>query len=55
MLWFKSLQKYSMTGVNNVEELLKDTDLELIPKIVEKIVLSKIDGMHTNYSTYIHM
>lgn len=52
MLWFKSMQKYSMIGVHNLEELLKNTDLELIPKIVEKVVLNKIDGMFTN-SIYI--
>lgn len=43
MLWFKSMRKYSMKGVNNVEQLSKDVDLELIPKIIEKIVLDKID------------
>lgn len=37
------MRKYSMKGVNNVEQLSKDVDLELIPKIIEKIVLDKID------------
>lgn len=43
MSWFKNMQKYSMKGINNMEQLTKDVDLELIPKIIEKIVLDKID------------
>lgn len=43
MSWFKTMQKYSMKGINNMEQLTKDVDLELIPKIIEKIVLDKID------------
>lgn len=43
MSWFKSMQKYSMKGSRNVDQLTKNIDLELIPKIVEKIVLDKID------------
>lgn len=46
MSWFKSMQKYSMKGINNMEQLTKDVDLELIPKIIEKIVLDKIDRMN---------
>lgn len=43
MLWYKSVQKYTMKGINDVEQLSKNVDLELIPKIVEKVVLNKID------------
>jgi len=42
------MQKYSTNRVNNVEKLSKNIDLELIPKIVEKVVLSKIDRMYLN-------
>lgn len=45
MLWFKSMQKYTMKGINNLEQLSKNVDLELIPKIIEKVVLNKIDRM----------
>lgn len=46
MLWYKSVQKYTMKGINDVEQLSKNVDLELIPKIVEKVVLNKIDRMY---------
>lgn len=46
MLWYKSIQKYTMKRIDNVEQLLKDVDLELIPKIIEKVVLNKIDRMY---------
>jgi len=44
------MQKYTMKGNNNIDQLTKDVDLELIPKIIEKVVLIKIDRMyiHTN-------
>ncbi|VVC35828.1 Hypothetical protein CINCED_3A011863 [Cinara cedri] len=48
MLWYKSMQEYTMMSVNNVEQLSKDVDLELIPKIIEKVVLNKIDQMITS-------
>lgn len=50
MFWYKSMQKYTMRGVNNVEQLSKDVDLELIPKIIEKVVLNKIDRMYLWYN-----
>lgn len=43
MFWYKSVQKYTLKGMNNVDQLSKDVDLELIPKIIEKVVLNKID------------
>lgn len=46
MLWYKSLQEYTMKSVNSVDQLSKDVDLELIPKIIEKVVLNKIDRMY---------
>jgi len=48
MLWYKSMQKYSMNGISSVDQLLKNVDLELIPKTIEKVVLGKIDRMYTN-------
>jgi len=48
MLWYKSMLKYSANRVNSAEQLLEDIDLELIPKTIEKVVLSKIDRMYTN-------
>lgn len=48
MLWYKSMQKYTMKKIDNVEQLLKDVDLELIPKIIEKVILNKIDRMYTS-------
>lgn len=50
MFWYKNVQKYTMKGVNNVEQLSKDVDLELIPKIIEKVVLNKIDRMYMCYN-----
>lgn len=35
-----------MKGMKNVDQLSKDVDLELIPKIIEKVVLNKIDRMY---------
>lgn len=46
MFWYKSVQKYTLKGMNNVDQLSKDVDLELIPKIIEKVVLNKIDRMY---------
>jgi len=46
MFWYKSMQKYTMKGNNNIDQLTKDVDLELIPKIIEKVVLIKIDRMY---------
>lgn len=43
------MQKYTMKGNNNVDQLIKDVDLELIPKIIEKVVLIKIDRMYAFY------
>ncbi|XP_050428525.1 PAX3- and PAX7-binding protein 1 isoform X2 [Adelges cooleyi] len=43
MLWFKSMQKYTVNGMSNIEQLSKNVDLELIPKIIEKVVLTKLD------------
>lgn len=40
------MQKYTMKGNNNIDQLTKDVDLELIPKIIEKVVLIKIDRMY---------
>jgi len=40
------MQKYTMKGNNNLDKLIKDVDLELIPKIIEKVVLIKIDRMY---------
>lgn len=48
MFWYKSMQKYTMKGNNNIDQLIKDVDLELIPKIIEKVVLIKIDQMVTS-------
>ncbi|KAE9544711.1 hypothetical protein AGLY_000253 [Aphis glycines] len=48
MFWYKSMQKYTMKGNNNIDQLTKDVDLELIPKIIEKVVLIKIDQMVTS-------
>ncbi|CAI6360016.1 unnamed protein product [Macrosiphum euphorbiae] len=39
------MQKYPMKGNNNIDRLIKDVDLELIPTIIEKVVLIKIDPM----------
>lgn len=47
------MQKYSMNGMNNVEQLLKNVDLELIPKTIEKVVFGKIDRTYTNLLFYI--
>jgi hypothetical protein len=46
MFWYKCVQKYTMKGMNSVDQLSKDVDLELIPKIIEKVVLNKIDRMY---------
>lgn len=46
MLWYKSMQEYTMKSINNIEQLSNNVDLELIPKIIEKVVLSKIDRMY---------
>lgn len=43
MEWFTSMLKYSTKCNNNVDKLLENVDLELIPKVIEKIVLDKID------------
>ncbi|XP_050526915.1 PAX3- and PAX7-binding protein 1 [Daktulosphaira vitifoliae] len=43
MLWYKSMQKYTMNGMSSIEQLTKNIDLELIPKIIEKIILNKLD------------
>jgi len=48
MFWYKSMQKYTMKGNHSIDQLTKDVDLELIPKIIEKIVLIKIDRMYAN-------
>lgn len=40
------MQKYTMKGINSIDQLTKDVDLELIPKIIEKVVLIKIDRMY---------
>ncbi|XP_015374391.1 PREDICTED: PAX3- and PAX7-binding protein 1 isoform X1 [Diuraphis noxia] len=48
MFWYKTMQKYTMKGNNNIDKLTKDVDLELIPKIIEKVVLIKIDQMVTS-------
>uniref|UniRef100_A0A2S2PWV7 GC-rich sequence DNA-binding factor 1 n=2 Tax=Sipha flava TaxID=143950 RepID=A0A2S2PWV7_9HEMI len=48
MFWYKCVQKYTMKGMNSVDQLSKDVDLELIPKIIEKVVLNKIDQMITS-------
>ncbi|KAL4143140.1 hypothetical protein QTP88_005504 [Uroleucon formosanum] len=48
MFWYKSIQKYTLKGNNNIDQLIKDVDLELIPKIIEKVVLIKIDQMVTS-------
>lgn len=48
MLWYKSMKQYTMKSVNNVEQLSKNVDLELIPKIIEKVVLNKIERMYTH-------
>jgi len=48
MFWYKSMQKYTMKGNNNIDQLIKDVDLELIPKIIEKVVLIKIDRMYAS-------
>lgn len=40
------MQKYTMKGNNNIDKLIKDVDLELIPKIIEKVVLIKIDSKY---------
>jgi len=40
------MQKYTMKGNSSIDQLTKDVDLELIPKIIEKVVLIKIDRMY---------
>lgn len=42
------MQKYTLKGNNNIDQLIKDVDLELIPKIIEKVVLIKIDRMYAS-------
>jgi len=37
-----------MKGNDNIDQLIKDVDLELIPKIIEKVVLIKIDRMYAS-------
>lgn len=37
------MQNYTMKGVISVEQLKKNVDLELLPKIIEKVVINKID------------
>lgn len=37
------MQKYTMNGMSTIEQLTKNVDLELIPKIIEKVVLNKLD------------
>lgn len=40
------MQSYTMKGIISVEQLKKNVDLELLPKIIEKVVINKIDGMY---------